>query len=396
MSKDIFALDFGTTKFCIAALIYKNSIPKLKVISVPARGMYRGMINNYDEASNALNILVEKAESELDVDIRKITIGIAGSHLSGNKIDVETNIENQEINGKKLFKLLEEVEKNNTNPIRELLHIIPIEYKIDDREPTNNPIGFTGKTLHSKYFIIDADKAYVKDVIRLCNSCGLEVTNIFSEPFASSSVSVKDSQKQNGVVVADIGGGTTDGIIFQNNKPVDVFTINIGGSLMNNDLSKGLNIDSAFGESAKIEFGLNLNNDSKLEAKTTHGSTKIITTKDVYPILGARVQELGIFLAKELMKYKGNLGSGLLLTGGGALVKNIDSFLESRFKIPVAKIDPVFDKSETEKDDLITRYATSIGLVNLVLCMENERKANQSNFTKKYFSQFINWIREMT
>ena len=396
MSKDIFALDFGTTKFCIAGLVHKNKTPKLKVISVPARGMYRGMINNYDEASAALNILIEKAESELDVDIRKITIGIAGSHLSGSKIETQTNIENQEINGKKLFKILEDVERENTNPIRELLHIIPIEYKIDDREPTNNPIGFTGKVLHSKYFMIDADKSYVKDVIRLCNNCGLEVTNIFSEPFASSSVSVKDSQKQNGVVVADIGGGTTDGIIFQNGKPVDVFTVNIGGSLMSNDISKGLNIEADLGEQAKEKFGLDFKIQDKLTIKNTHGAESEISASDIYPILGARIQELGIYLAKELMKYKGNLGSGLLLTGGGSLVENIDSFLESRFKVPVARIAPVFDKSEIESEDLITRYATAIGLVNLVLCMENERKVNQSNFTRKYLSQFMNWIREIT
>ena len=179
MNKNIFAIDFGTTKFCIAALVNNKSGSKLKVISVPARGMYRGMINDFDKATAALNILIEKAENELDVDVRKITIGIAGSHLKGHKITTETNIESEEITAKKLYKLLESVEKENNNPIRELLHIIPIEYKIDNREPTSNPIGFTGKTLHSKYFMIDADKSYVKDVIRLCNNCGLEVVEYF-------------------------------------------------------------------------------------------------------------------------------------------------------------------------------------------------------------------------
>ncbi len=396
MNKNIFAIDFGTTKFCIAALVNNKSGSKLKVISVPARGMYRGMINDFDQATAALNILIEKAENELDVDVRKITIGIAGSHLKGQKITTETNIESEEITGKKLFKLLETVEKENSNPIRELLHIIPIEYKIDNREPTSNPIGFTGKTLHSKYFMIDADKSYVKDVIRLCNNCGLEVSNIFSEPFASSSVSVKEEQKQNGVVIADIGGGTTDGIIFQNGKPIDVFTVNIGGSLMTQDIAKGLNVNQELAETVKKEFGLNIVNTNTIEITTTHATKQHTGSKDIYPILGARVQELGIYLAKELVKYKGNLGSGILLTGGGALVQNIDKFLESRFKIPVAQINPIFEKSDTEEDDLISRYATSIGLVNLVLCMENERKVNEANFTKKYFSQFINWIKEIT
>ena len=396
MNKNIFAIDFGTTKFCIAALVNNKAGSKLKVISVPARGMYRGMINDIDQATNALNILIEKAENELNVDIRKITIGIAGSHLQGRKITTETNIESEEITNKKLFKLLQTVEKDHSNPIRELLHIVPIEYRIDQREPTNNPIGFTGKTLHSKYFIIDADKSYVKDVIRLCNNCGLEVSNIFSEPFASASVSVKDEQKQNGVVIADIGGGTTDGIIFQNGKPIDVFTVNIGGSLMTQDIAKGLNIEYEIAEAVKKDFGLALNKPHTFDAKTTHGTSQKVNSKDIYPILGARIQELGIYLAKELMKYKGNLGSGILLTGGGSLVEQIDSFLESRFKVPVSQINPVFEKSETVKEDLISRYATSIGLVNLVLCMENERRVNESTFTKKYFSQFINWIKEIT
>ena len=165
---------------------------------------------------------------------------------------------------------------------------------------------------------------------------------------------------------------------------------------MTQDIAKGLNIEYEIAEAVKKDFGLALNKPHTFDAKTTHGTSQKVNSKDIYPILGARIQELGIYLAKELMKYKGNLGSGILLTGGGSLVEQIDSFLESRFKVPVSQINPVFEKSENRKEDLISRYATSIGLVNLVLCMENERRVNESTFTKKYFSQFINWIKEIT
>ncbi|MBF0440462.1 MAG: cell division protein FtsA [Oligoflexales bacterium] len=404
IKENIFALDLGTTKFCIAGLLYNksNSKPSIETVSVPSRGMRRGMLSDFQESEVALNNLLDIAEKQLNLSIDKVIVGIAGSHLKGRKATYQMDLIDHEVSGTDLNLLLKMALQRSKQPEREILHVIPIRYRVDRREYVDNPLGFSGTLLEGDYYIIDADQSYLKDVIRVCNHCGIEVRRLYSEPFASASVTVEEHQKQLGVAITDIGGGTSDGIVFQKGKPSDVFTVNIAGIMMTNDLAIGLNISQDEAEKVKRMFGLSPNiGNQTIDTNNLYGAPKTITLKEAYPILAHRIFELSQYVAKELMPYKGRLGAGLLLTGGGSEIKGITNFFSKVFNIPVNKAVPSLPQITTTdtqtKDKYSTKYATVLGLINLEL-----GKINEDNHYKKvywpqnYISQFVNWIKELS
>jgi cell division protein FtsA len=404
----LFALDLGTTKFCLAALLHgsNNEPPRIEIVSVDAQGMRRGMLANFEKASQALNSLLENAERQLGVDISRVVTGVAGSHLDGFKATASTYIDEEVISPNILLRLSSQVEQANRRDGKEILHTVPISYRIDNRESTNNPIGFSGKMLHGEFLMIFSDQHYLKDIVNLCNHCGLQVSNLYAEPFASSSVTLADKNKELGAAVADIGGGTTDGIVYQNGRPSGVFTVNVASLMMTNDLAIGLGISQEEAERAKIFFGLIAGEYSQsLEVKTLTGHNRVVYWREVAEILAPRIKELTLHIVKELLPYKGMLAGGILLTGGGANVKGIGGYMSELIKIPVKRVNPVLeipqqlfqssDKSNYYENS--TKFATSLGLLNLEISrhIEAQRK-NKKTWPARYLSQFVNWLKELS
>lgn len=390
-SKNLFALDLGTTKFCLAALLWQGEKHVLEVIDIPADGMHRGMVADVSRAERCIGELIDKAEKQLSLVIDKVIVGVAGSHLRGYMTQHSVDIHRQVCQPRHVQRILEEVESKEENPFREILHCVPIGYRIDHREEVDNPIGFTGSQLTGRFFIIDSDKDYLKDLIRICNSNGLEVLRLYSEPFASASVSVDDEAKRLGIAIADIGGGTTDGIIFQNGKPIDAFTVNIAGSMMTKDLAVGLNISFAEAERVKHQFGLSF----YAQDREARGSLDPMSKK-VFIILGSRIHELGAHLANELKEYRGLLGGGIMLTGGGSQVLGVASFMEDRFKVLVRTRDPQISGIQPAKGLLTARHATALGLLNLEIGRQHMQRQHQGSWSRRYIDQFVNWIRELS
>ena len=390
-SKHLFALDLGTTKFCLAALLWGSDQPRLEIVEIAADGMHRGMVADFTKAERCLKELIEVAEKRLGVHIDKVIVGVAGSHLRSIILPHSILIPHQPCQLRHQKRLLEEVEAKAELPFRELLHCVPIAYRIDSREETDNPLGLTASQLAARYFVIDADRDYLLDIIRVCNANGLEVQRLYSEPFASASVTVADEAKLLGLAVADIGGGTTDGIIFQNSRPVQAFSINIAGSMMTKDLAIGLNTTLDEAERLKHRFGLSYYiTPQPLRAQLDP------MAKRIFIILGSRIQELGGYLATELKGFKGQLGAGILLTGGGSQVIGIDRFLADRFKINVQISSPQLQVDQIGFNHFTSRHATALGLLNLELCRRMTAQRQDGFWSKRYLDQFVNWIRELS
>lgn len=389
--KNLFALDLGTTKFCLAALHWQGETSKLELVDIPADGMHRGMVSDISRAERCLGELIEKAEKQLNLTIDKVVVGVAGSHLRGYLTSHSLPLNRQNCTHRHVQRMIEELETKEENPFREILHCVPIAYKIDHREEIDNPLGFTGSQLTGRFFVIDSDKDYLKDLIRICNANGLEVSRLYSEPFASASVSVDEESKQLGIAIADIGGGTTDGIIFQNGKPVNAFTINIAGSMMTKDIAVGLNLSFGEAEQIKHHFGLNY-----LKHQRQTGLPLDPMAKRVFIILGSRIHELGAHLANELKEYRGLLGGGIILTGGGAQVQEIDQFMADRFKIKVTTRVPHLTAVKPMEGKINSRHATALGLVNLELGRYYTLRQNHGSMPRRYIDHFVNWIRELS
>lgn len=411
-SNHLYALDLGTTKFCLASLKLHGgqTKPTLDLVTIPAAGMRRGMVSDMREAARGLSQLLDAAEKQLELDIRKVVVGIAGSHLRGFHTKISQEMNEQIIADSHILALQDQAEQTKRAPDREILHAVPVKFDLDHRQSVANPIGFSASKMEAEFFLVEADRLYLKDVIRLCNQAGLEVSRLYSEPFASASVTVDDEKKNLGVVIADIGGGTTDGVVFQNGAPSGAFSLNVGGTLLTSDLCVAFNLSVAEAERVKIFFGLDKSSDRNLIVSNIKGESKTLHSKDVYPVLGARIFELCEMLGQELKKFKGSLGGGIILTGGGSEILGIDSFMQQIFKIPTVKSCPTlaFGQLNTlsvNSDRKIehalmypSKFATAMGLLNLELVRTRESQADPktTGWTSRYMNQLVHWLKEMT
>jgi cell division protein FtsA len=397
-TKKIVALDLGTTKFCIAHALYSNNneIYKIEFSHTPAEGMHRGMLSNKEKAVKSLQKLIENHEEKYQLDIRDVVVGIAGSHLKGQTFIASKKLPKMIAHQKDLHELNKDAISRINNTFREALHVIPISYLIDNRK-IEKPIGSHGTNLSCEYFVIDADRGYLKDVIDLCNESGLIIRRFYSEPFASSSVILCDQLKTSGCTIIDIGGGTSDGIVFINNKPVSVYTINIAGKMMTNDLSIGLGISIHDAEIIKHSLRYL---ESEYRVTDIFGRSKLIRRSDCMKILLPRLQELALLIKKELRLYKHLLAGGIILTGGGSEATDILTVFRDICDLPTQCVQPILNiKPRFYKDnesDFGGPMSTVLGLLNLEIdSLSGNLSSHYSHWSQRFFGTFLNWIREL-
>lgn len=408
-SNRTFALDLGTTKFCFAALKKQNAsaTPLIETISVKAEGMRRGMLADFQEARTALLKLIEITEKEFNTHISKVTVGIAGSHLNSSIICKDIHPTHGIITDSTIDKIYS-IAKNEQSPLNKvILQTVPLLYKLDDREWVASPKNFHAEIVTGKFFRIGADKNYVKDVMDLCNQCGLEVVNFYAEPYASASVTLSEHDKKFGVAVIDIGGGTTDGIIFYQGIPIKIFTINIGGILMTHDLSIGLGISYEAAEHIKLKFGLRPPVKGEfIQIKNIHSKQISVAVHDIYRILFARIYELTLLIQKEIRAVKIPLKSGLVVTGGGSEVHNITDVmskilnLHAKKSLPHLALSPIPENPNSNKDEqtnLAGNFSTACGMVFLETQLKKQESLKgKAWFLGKHFNTFINWVKELS
>ncbi|MCY4381265.1 MAG: cell division protein FtsA, partial [Proteobacteria bacterium] len=376
---DIFALDLGTTKFCLATIqaTEKHEKPMIQKAVVPSGGMRRGMICHMGEAQKALDRLMYLAEKEFARDIKQVYLGVAGSHLRSRIAHATLDLGGDTITKEDQLSLM----KKCGRPIDqnyEVLHNIPIHYQVDSREFVDCATGFSGDFLKGSSFVIEADTNYLRDLIRLCNICGLKVKKLYAEPYASASVVVPYEQKRQGVVVVDIGGGTSDGIAFKDGKPVKMFTINVGGQIISQDLATCLRISPEDAHQIKHYFGLNYiadRSDKQADSGVTvcqrSGRQVTVTAEHVYKILSCRVSELYELTKQQLGDMAGLLHSGLILTGGGSELASLNQFLAWEKSVYVSQQKPSLPKltnQTSHPDNRLSEsspYATVCGLLYL-------------------------------
>ncbi len=398
-----FALDLGTSKFQLLSLSENKATKTWAIdsVKVAASGMHRGMVADISAAKIALNLLIESAEKKFQTDVRKVTVGVAGSHLKPFNTTRSLSLHNQNVNKDHLQNLADEAQKMETEKNREIIHAVNLSFNVDSRPAGDSVLNLSGQTLQGKFFIVDADKNYLRDVITLCNQSGLEVVQFFAEPFASASVTLSEEDKKNGIALIDIGGGTADGVIFLEGKPCHLFTVNIAGHLMTKDLALGLKIPSEEAEKVKFFFGIDTHFDlGVLEVKNLKGHSVLLTAKDVYPILTARVDELISHVEREIQPFRSRLS--LLLTGGASHCKGIEKRFFEKTKLETKIISPNADffRSRMGKVDLQTelersaRYATGLGLLNLSAgkFFDNQENGPTSG---KYIQYLWNWLKEL-
>lgn len=330
----VVGLDIGTTKVCavVASIDPQDRIHILGVGKASNEGLNRGVVVNIDKTVNAIKTAVEQAQLASGIEVNSVNVGIAGDHIRSmrSKGVITINNKDNEITVDDVERLLEDCQRIMLPTDQQILHVIPQEFVVDGQDGISDPVGMSGMRMEAEVHIITGLVSAAKNIYRCVERAGYQVADIILEPLASSYSVLDDEEKEAGVVLVDIGGGTTDVAIFQDNTIRHTAVIAIAGKKVTDDIRMGLSVLDDQAEKLKCNHGeayIDLIEED--EAITVPGIAgrppKEITKSILGKIIQARMEEILEIVAIETKRsgYADALSAGVVLSGGGSLIKNI-------------------------------------------------------------------------
>lgn len=371
-------LDIGTTKI-VAMIGKKNEYGKLEILGVgkaKSLGVARGVVNNITQTIQSIQQAVEEAENNSGYKINDVVVGIAGQHIrSIQHSDYISRPNAEEVIGEEdIEQLINQVHKLTMLPGEEIIHVLPQEYKINGYETTDEPIGMYGSRLESNFHVVVGQASSIRNVGRCIKSAGLDLSGLTLEPLASSDAVLSQEEKEAGVALIDIGGGTTDLAIFKDDIIRHTAVIPFGGNVITDDIKEGCSIIEKQAELLKIKFGSawpgeNKDNEIVSIPGLRGRDPKEISLKNLSKIIHARVVEIIEQVFNEIKAYghedpKKKLIGGIVLTGGGAELKHIKQLVEYITGMDTRIGYPNEHLAGNSDEDLSSpMYATAVGLV---------------------------------
>ncbi|WP_236980299.1 cell division protein FtsA [Membranihabitans maritimus] len=371
----VVAVDIGTTKVCAVAG-RRNEHGKLEILGlgkVPCEGVIRGVVSNIEKTVRAIREAVSIVEKQIDAKVKVVHVGIAGQHIKSlhhHGILTRDNA-HDEISQSDIDHLINDMYKLVLPPGDKILHVIPQEYTVDNEQGITEPIGMSGIRLEGNFHIITGQITASNNILRCIKKAGLEAADITLEPIASSAAVLNQEEKEAGIALVDIGGGTTDLTIFYEGIIRHTAVIPFGGYVITKDIKEGCTIMSHQAEKLKVKFGSALA-DEVLENKiiTIPGlkgrAPKEISEKNLARIIQARIEEILEYIVYEIERsgYKNKLIGGIVLTGGGSKLKYIEELIEYHTGIPTKVSYPIEHLAHGYIKDLSSPvFSTSIGLL---------------------------------
>ena len=371
-------LDIGTTKI-VAMLGAKNEYDKLEIVGIgksKSQGVHRGVVNNITQTIQSIQAAVQEAEGISGKKIKSVVVGIAGQHIrSLHHSDYITRTNpDAVIDDADIERLKNQVFKLVMLPGEEIIHVLPQEYKVDGQAEIKEPIGMYGGRLEANFHVVVGQVSSIRNIMRCVKSAGLDFGGITLEPLASADAVLSQEEKEAGVALIDIGGGTTDLAIFKDGIIRHTAVIPFGGNVITEDIKEGCSIIEKQAELLKIKFGSawpgeNKDNEIVSIPGLRGRDPKEITLKNLSKIIHARVQEIIEQVYAEIKNYgheeqKKKLIAGIVLTGGGSQLKHLKQLVEyitgmdTRIGYPNEHLAGDTDKTMTSP-----LYATAVGLV---------------------------------
>jgi cell division protein FtsA len=396
----IAGLDIGTTKICaIIAEVSNDEI--LDIIGVgtsPSIGLRKGVVVDIDDTVESIETAIAKAERMAGIEIDSVYVGIAGSHISSINSHgvVAITGEDKEITQEDINRVVEASQIISIPPERNILHVLPRGFVIDGCQNIKQPLGMSGVRLEVETHIVTAAITSIENLIKSVHRVGLNVDDMVLEPLAASQAVLSNSEKELGVVLVDIGGGTTDIAIFKEGSICYTSVLPVGGDHVTNDIAVGLRTPITNAEKLKIRSGCALANmvgeEEKLEVLTTSGkSTRDISRKLLCEIIEPRVDEIFGLVKRELAEagYDGLIPAGVVITGGASLMKGLPELASEKLDLPVRRGIPertadlkdfidnniylVGNEEVNISEDSTAMLATGVGLIYYGSQQKNER-----------------------
>jgi cell division protein FtsA len=366
----VVGLDIGTSKVCaIVAEVNPDGLEVVGLGTVPSNGLRKGVVVNIDATVESVRRAVEEAELMAGCQITNVVVGIAGGHIKGFNSQGIIAVKNREVSEQDLRRVVEQARAISIPVDREIIHILPQEFSIDDQDGVRDPLGMNGVRLEANVHIVTGAISATQNIVRCCNKCGLKLQDMVLEQIASSEAVLGPDEKEIGVALVDIGGGTTDMAVWYKGSIRHTTVLAIGGDHLTNDIAAGLRTPAVEAEKIKRKYGCAMaklvGKDEVIHVPSVGGrKPREVPRQLLCEIIEPRMEEIFQLVNRELSKVgmEDMISAGVVLTGGTALLPGIEQLGEQVFEMPVRVGKPQGIAGLT---DIVNSpmYATGVGLV---------------------------------
>lgn len=369
------AIDIGTTKI-VSIVGKKNENGKIEILGLskaPSNGVKRGVVLNIEETVSAVRKTVEDVQQRSGIAFSDVFVGIAGQHIKSMKSRGYINRDSceDEISKDDVFKLTKDMHNIPIDIGEEIIHVIPQNFIVDNETGVKNPIGMSGRRLEANFHIVIGQVASAKNIEKCIRKSGLSVKDLILEPLASSDAVLTDDEKEAGVVLVDIGGGTTDVAVYYDNIIRHTAVIPFGGNVVTRDIKEGCSILQRYAEQLKLQYGSALGDiapeDKVVSVPGISGrEPKEISFKSLAYIIQSRMEEIidAVNFEIQASGYADKLAAGVVLTGGGAMLKHLPQLVKFKTAMDVRIGYPNEHLSGNSKEEINQpMFATSVGLI---------------------------------
>ena len=341
----VVGLDIGTTKICaIVAEVGEATIDIVGIGTHPSRGLRKGVVINIDATVESIRKAVEEAELMAGVEIHSVYCGIAGSHIRGFNSHGIVAVKNGEVTASDVQRVIDAARAVAIPLDREIVHVLPQEFIVDEQDGIMEPLGMSGVRLEAKVHIVTAAVTSAQNIVRCCNRTGLEVNDIVLGQLAASEAVLIPDEKELGVALADIGGGTTDLVVFSQGAVRQTAVFGLGGNHLTNDIAVGLRTPLVESEKIKKKYGCALTSmvkkEEMIEVPSVGGRrARLLSRQILAEIIEPRMEEIFTLVHREILKsgYENLIPSGVVLTGGTACLEGLPELVEQIFNLPVRR-----------------------------------------------------------
>lgn len=369
------AIDLGTTKV-VSIIGKKNPNGKLQIVShskAPSTGIKRGVVLNIEETVTSIQRTIEEVQLNSGIIFSDVFVGIAGQHIRSVRNRGYINLSDTEhvVSIDDVQKLIDDMYKIPTEIGEEILHVLPQNFIVDNESGIKNPIGMSGKRLEANFHIVIGQTASAKNIEKCVNRVDLVVSDLILEPLASAEAVLTEDEKEAGVVLVDIGGGTTDVAVFYDGIVRHTAVIPFGGNVITNDIKEGCSILQRQAEQLKVQFGSALGDIAPEDKIVTipgisGREPKEISFKSLAYIIQSRMEEIIDYITFEVENsgYAEKLSAGIVLTGGGALLRHLSQLVKFKtgYDVRIGYPNEHLTADSAEEINSPT-YSTAIGLV---------------------------------
>ena len=400
----IVGLDLGTTKTCaIVGEVHNGGIDVIGFASVPSKGLRKGMVINIESTVDSISKVVEEAELMSGCKISTVYTGIAGSHIKGFNSHGVIGIKDSEVTKDDISRVIEAAKAIAIPLDREIIHILPQEFIVDEQNGIHEPLGMAGVRLEANVHMVTGAASSAQNIIKCANRNGLVVKELVLQPLASSESTLEEDERELGVVLVDIGGGTTDIALLKGGSIRYTSVLALGGDHITSDIAVGLRTSLKQAEELKLHYGSTLegltDKNEIIELPCSGGTQpRKVSRQFLCQIIQSRVEEIFKLVHREILRsgYRELMAPGVVLTGGTSLLNGIGELGEQILDLPIRVGYPntVGGLSEIVKSPL---YATAVGLI-----LYGRKHASQGTHTERYKNIFTritqstkNWLAEV-